>query len=95
MGSSILSAPLRADTGLAITFGSLKYLCRDIIRNGLVNILETIQLWLPFSEQKKAVNKCYHILLSFYPSHDWGRVIMIVRYSCMVTAQASLLCILS
>lgn len=49
MGSSVLLAPLRADTELEITFRCLKYLYRDIIRNGLVHILEITQLCLPHS----------------------------------------------
>ena len=73
MESSALFALLRVDTRLEITFGSLKFLYRDIDRNGLVNILEITELCLFLREQKKAVSECHHIVLSLHPGHDWGQ----------------------
>lgn len=59
--------------GLEITFGSLKYLYGDIIRNGLVNLQETTQLCPFLGEQGRAVNKCYLILSVLHSGHEQGQ----------------------
>lgn len=59
MGSSVLFALLRVDTELETAFGALKYLYGEVIRNGLVNILEIIQLCLPHSH--RAEQSCQEV----------------------------------